>query len=86
MDTTYVIIGYALIFITMLAIIFIGGRFIKKMPVNTAKRVNQISFSLVIASGILLYLFHKSVFMYLFLASLVVFFLFFNYKEEKEGA
>ncbi len=82
MTDTYSIIVYALIFIGMLAIIFVGGRYARKIPSDMAKRINQISFGIAIGSGILLYLLHIVFFMYLFLAALVVFFLFFNYKEE----
>ncbi|MBI5874240.1 MAG: hypothetical protein HZB81_00030 [Deltaproteobacteria bacterium] len=81
MTDTHSIIVYALIFIGMLAVIFVGGRYARKIPSDTTKRINQISFGIAIGSGILLYLLHNAI-MYLFLAALVVFFLFFNYKEE----
>lgn len=76
------IVIYALIFIAMLVIIFIGGRYVRKIPSAIAKKVNQISFGIAIASGVLLYVLHHAIFMYLFLIALVCFFLFFNYKEE----
>ena len=76
------IVIYALIFIAILAIIFIGGRYVRKIPSAVAKKINQISFGIAIASGVLLYVLHHALFMYLFLVSLVCFFLFFNYKEE----
>lgn len=82
MSDTYSIIIYALIFIGMLVVIFVGGRYARKIPSDTAKRINQLSFGIAIGSGILLYLLHNVIFMYLFLAALVLFFLFFNYKEE----
>ncbi|MBI3399208.1 MAG: hypothetical protein HY265_06680 [Deltaproteobacteria bacterium] len=82
MENAKVILIYSLIFIAMLAVIFVSGRYLKKIPTHAAKRINQISFSLAIASGILLYILHKAVFMYLFLSFLVVFFMFFNYKDE----
>lgn len=82
MTGTYSIIVYALIFIGMFAAIFVGGRYVRKIPSDRAKRINQISFGIAIGSGILFYLLHNAFFMYLFLASLVAFFLFFNYKEE----
>lgn len=77
-----VIIIYTLIFIAMLAVIFIGGRYVRRLPANVVKRVNQISFGAAVGSGILLYLFSSTVFIYLFLASLMSYFLFFNYREE----
>ena len=76
------IIVYASIFIGILVVIFIGGRYVRRLPANTAKRINQISFGVAIVSGILLYLLHNAIFTYLFLASLVCYFMFFNYKEE----
>ena len=82
MNDAKMIVFYAVIFVCMLAVIFIGGRYVKRLPVNISKKLNQISFSIAIASGILLYLLHNVIFMYLFLVSLVCFFIFFNYNEE----
>ncbi|MBI5328598.1 MAG: hypothetical protein HZB80_09985 [Deltaproteobacteria bacterium] len=76
------IIVYALIFIGILAVIFIGGRYVQRLPANIVKRMNQTSFGVAIVSGILLYLLHSAIFTYLFLVSLVCYFIFFNYKEE----
>jgi len=77
-----VIVTYTLMFIVMLAVIFIGGRYVRRLPGNVVKKVNQISFGAAVGSGILLYLFSSTVFIYLFLASLMCYFLFFNYREE----
>lgn len=74
---------YTLIFISILAVIFVGGRYVRKIPSDISKRINQISFAVAIGSGILLYLLHHAVFMYIFLVSLVAFFMFFNYEEKK---
>lgn len=83
MDNVKEIFVYALIFIGLLAVIFVGGRYVQRLPSDTTKKINQISFGIAVASGILLYIFHYPIFLYLFLASIVSFFLFFNYKEEK---
>ena len=82
MNEERAIVIYALIFIAILAIIFIGGKYVRKIHSAIAKKINQISFGIAIASGVLLYVLHHAIFMYLFLVSLVCFFLFFNYKEE----
>ncbi|HAS17043.1 MAG: hypothetical protein A2X87_08690 [Deltaproteobacteria bacterium GWC2_42_51] len=83
---TKTIVFYAVLFIAMLVIIFVGGRYVQRLPPNLVKRINTISFGLAIGSGILLYMFHKAIFMYLFLATLVIYFISFNYKEgQKEG-
>ena len=82
MNDAKMIVFYAGIFIGMLAVIFIGGRYAQRLPANICKRINQISFGIAITGGLLLYLLHNAIFMYLFLASLVFFFIFFNYKEE----
>jgi hypothetical protein len=85
-DKTNVIVFYALLFIAVLAIVFIGGKYIKRLPSDTVKKINKISFGIAVVSGILLYLLHHAVLMYIFLASIAAYFLFFNYKEErKEG-
>ncbi|MBI3752730.1 MAG: hypothetical protein HY266_01630 [Deltaproteobacteria bacterium] len=81
-DTTKEIFLYALTFIGLLAVIFVGGRYVQRLPSHIKKKINQISFGVAAASGILLYIFHYAVLLYLFLVSLVCFFLFFNYKEE----
>lgn len=83
---TKTIVFYAVIFIAMLAIIFVGGRYVQRLPPNLVKRINTISFGLAIGSGVLLYMLHKAIFTYLFLATLVIYFISFNYKEgQKEG-
>lgn len=71
-----------IIFIGLLAVIFVGGRYVQRLPSRITKKINQISFGIAVASGILLYIFHYAVILYMFLVSLVCFFLFFNYKEE----
>lgn len=81
---TKTIVFYAVLFIAMLVIIFVGGRYVQRLPPNLVKRINTISFGLAIGSGILLYMFHKAIFTYLFLATLVVYFISFNYKEEQK--
>lgn len=82
MNEERTIVIYALIFIAILAIIFIGGRYARKIPFATAKKINQISFSIAVVSGVLLSIVHYTAFLYLFFISLVCFFLFFNYKEK----
>ena len=82
MNKEQTIVIYALIFIAILAIIFIGGRYVRRIPSAIAKKINQVSFSIAVVSGVLLYIVHYTVFLYLFFISLVCFFLFFNYKEE----
>lgn len=75
------IIFYAVIFIAILAVIFIGGRYVQRLPSYIVKKAHQISFAIAIGSGILLYMLHHQIFIYIFLAALAGFFLFFNYKE-----
>ena len=82
MDNEKIIIYYTILFIAMLAAMFIAGRYIRKLQPKTIKRINKISFSLAVASGILQYIFKKPIFMYLLGAFIVSFFMFYNYKEK----
>lgn len=76
------ILNYILLFIALLAAMSIAGRYIRKLQPGTIKRINKISFYLAAASGILQYIYDKPIFMYLLIAFIVSFFMFFNYKEK----
>lgn len=76
------IIFYSLLFFAMLALMFVGGKYIGKMQAKTVKRINQISFGVAVASGLLLYIFKNAVFEYTLLAAVISFFMFFNYREK----
>ena len=82
MDAAKTIIYYILLLIAMLAVMSIAGRYIRKFQPETIKRINKISFYFGAASGILYYIYEKPIFMYLFVASIVSFFMFFKYKEK----
>lgn len=82
MVNTKLIVFYIFLFIAFLAIMFIAGKYIRKLPSKTVKRINQISFGFAVVSGILQYIYDKPIFMYLLGASVVSFFMFFNYKED----
>lgn len=82
MDKVQKIIFYTLLFIAMLAVMFVAGKYVQRIPPKIAKRINQISFVFTIASGILFSILHNAILLYLSLAFLVCFFIFYNYKEK----
>lgn len=82
MDNIRVIAFYIFLFIALLAIMFIAGKYIRKLQPRTVKRLNKITFYLAAASGVLQYIYDKPIFMYLLGASIVSFFMFYNYKED----
>lgn len=72
------IIGISLL---IFLIVLVAGFWVRKLPSRIIKTLNTVSFYTAMASGILLYLNRASIFRYIFLGSLVAYFLFYNYKE-----
>ncbi|MBI5286209.1 MAG: hypothetical protein HY878_01290, partial [Deltaproteobacteria bacterium] len=69
------------IFLAIFLVLLVAGIWMRKLPARVVKTLNTASFFVAIASGMLLYLNGASIFKYIFFASLVAYFLFYNYKE-----
>ncbi len=82
MDKVSVIIYYTMLFIGMIAVLFVVGRFVKKIPPAMVKKLNRISFAVALISGVFAAATQKPIFTYILVASIVSFFIFFNYKED----
>ncbi|MEK6693296.1 MAG: hypothetical protein AABY44_07725 [Nitrospirota bacterium] len=82
MDKVSKITFYTLIFIGMLAVLFVVGRYVQRIPPAMAKKLNRISFIVALISGALSVIAQKPIFMYILLTSIISFFIFFNYKED----
>lgn len=68
-------------FLLILLIVLVAGFWVRKLPPGIVKPLNTISFYTAITSGILLYVSGLSIFRYIFLGSLITFFLFYNYPK-----
>jgi hypothetical protein len=82
MDKVSNITFYTLIFVGMLAVLFIAGRYVRKIPPDIIKKLNRISFIVALISGAFAVIAQKPLFTYILVASIVSFFIFFNYKED----
>ncbi|MBI5199740.1 MAG: hypothetical protein HZA09_06985 [Nitrospirae bacterium] len=82
MDNVSNITYYTMLFIGMLAVLFIVGRYVQKIPPAMVKKLNRISFVVALISGVFAAATQKPIFMYLLFASIICFFIFFNYKED----
>lgn len=82
MDKVPMIFFYTLVLIGMLAVMFIAGRYVQKIPSAIVKKINRISVIVALISGALSVIAQEPIFTYLLIASIVCFFMFFNYKEK----
>lgn len=82
MDKVSTITFYTMIFIGMLAVLFVAGRYVRKIPPAMVKKLNRISFAVALISGVFAAATQKPIFTFILVASIVSFFIFFNYKED----
>ncbi len=75
----------AVIFIAFMLIYRYLDRWVSQLPAETVKTINRVGFWFALLSGILWYILKDPIYMFLTLAGVVVYFLFYNYdKEEKK--
>lgn len=77
------IVFYIGVFILILAAIYTAGRFAKKLPSNIIKIVNWISFGIAVISVILSYIYKDDIYKYILFASIIIYFIFYNYDSKK---
>lgn len=82
MDKVSKITYYTMLFIGMLAVLFVVGRYVRKIPPAIVKKLNRISFAVALISGVFAAATQKPIFTYILVASIVSFFIFFNYKDD----
>lgn len=75
-----IIIG---VFISLLFLYRSAGKWIKKMDPKKVKLINWTGFSVAALSGIAWYIFHDPAFMFITLAGVVAYFLFYDYNREE---
>ncbi|MBI5042805.1 MAG: hypothetical protein HZC10_03025 [Nitrospirae bacterium] len=80
MDT---MVFYIAAFILIFGGMFFAGKYIKKLPSNIVKTINWISFGIAVISLILKYIKGDILYWYIFLASIIIYFLFYNYDSKK---
>ena len=73
----------AAIFIVFMLIYRYLDRWVNRLPKDTVKTVNRVGFWFALLSGILWYILKDPIYMFLTLAGVVVYFLFYNYDKEE---
>ncbi len=75
---------YIAAFILIFGGMFVAGKYVKKLSSNVVKTVNWISFGIAAISLILNYIKGDILYWYIFLASIIIYFLFYNYDSKKD--
>ncbi len=74
---------YIGIFIAIFIAIFFIGKYVKNLPTNIIKIANWVSFGIAVISLILLYFYKDNIYKYMLFASIIVYFIFYNYDSKK---
>lgn len=84
MNIVYMVLTLAVIFL----VITLAGKLIKKLPPNAVRAINKISFFFAALSGLLIWLkatiLPSTMLVFVFIFSLIVYFIFFNYDRAGE--
>ncbi|MBI5893778.1 MAG: hypothetical protein HZB79_09045 [Deltaproteobacteria bacterium] len=88
MNIVYMVLTLVLTLAVIFLIITLAGKFIKKLPPNAVKAINKISFFFAALSGLLIWLkatiLPSTMLVFVFIFSLIVYFIFFNYDRAGE--
>lgn len=84
MNIVYAVLTLAAIFL----VITVAGKLVKKIPSNAVRAINKISFFFAALSGLLIWLkatiLPSTMLVFVFIFSLIVYFIFFNYDKAEE--
>lgn len=72
------------VFMALMFVYKYADKWIKKIPRRTAKIINWAGFSVATFGGIAWYLFNEDIFMFITLAGIITYFLFFGYERHGE--
>lgn len=77
------ILSVVAVAVAVFAVVFGAGTALRKVPQDVLKYTNWVAFGIAIVSGLVAFNFDKPYCRYVFLASLVVYFLTIGYKKEQ---